>query len=119
MKTLLTTLTALTMLTGAAQAAETGGEWNNTCNKKELFYKVACLQYAQGLRSGFDVWLALDEESALICIPDAVNGDQLVAVGQKYHKENPKDRHLHVGLFLSLAFRGAWPCKGSGKKELL
>lgn len=121
MKKALTILTALTMLTGAAQAAAawTTEQWVKSCTSKNPVEQAACFMYARGVADGLDLWASSGKAGYLVCVPASVTSEQLVAVGRKFHRENPKDRHLTAGPFLGIAFMDAWPCSDEAKKELL
>lgn len=112
MKTILTTLALLASL-GAAQAGGTvtAKEWIKYCDGgKNPGNKIACLAYVRGVADGLNLWNHAETNTAPVCIPSDVNTDQLVAVGQKFFRDSPKDRHLTASVFLGFAFLDAWPC---------
>ena len=119
MKMLLTTFALLASL-GVAHAAGpvTAREWIQACVDKAALKQIACFTYVRGVADGLTLWVHGDEENAPVCIPDTVTSAQLVAVGQKFFKDSPKDQHLVASVFLGFAFLDSWPCDlpdGQGK----
>ncbi len=111
------------VLTVMAAPAYAGGpimvkDWYNECtaNTKETvgyMKQLTCLRYARGLADGVELWHLLDPNSARICIPKQVDAQQLVEVGKKYYRENPRDQHTEAAVLLGLAFQDAWPCQAT------
>jgi hypothetical protein len=116
MKTLLTTLALLATLGTANAEPVTANEWIKDCEGKLLVMQVSCFTYARGVADGVSLWNHADQDSAPVCIPNSVTANQLVAVGRKFFKDSPKDRHLAAGVFLGFAFLDAWPCEGMVRK---
>ena len=111
---------ATAVFAALASPAQAGGpimikDWYNECtaNQKETvgyMKQLTCLRYARGLADGLELWHLIDPGSAKICVPKQVDAQQLVEVGKKYYRENPKDQHTEAAVLLGLAFQDAFPC---------
>jgi Rap1a immunity proteins len=118
----LTGLLALALMSSAASAAsdEDGNSWLMKCGgpmqqrrtSVEFGYYMRCAGHVRGLADGLILWQVNSPDTALTCIPSGVTPLQLMEVGNKYMRDNPKDRHQNASLLLAIAFREAWPCKG-------
>jgi len=113
MKSILTILLTIGLLTIGSAKADDGfsaEKWIRSCNSKSKELLTLCNYYAFGVGGGLRVWSVTQAETASVCVPFEVSAGQLVAVGQKYYREHPKDRHYGAHVFLALAFKDAWPC---------
>jgi hypothetical protein len=63
------------------------------------------------LADGLTIWAVISPETALACIPSAVEGQDLVDVGMRYLKDHPEMGDLDAGVPLTQSFVAAWPCQ--------
>ena len=123
MRKYITALVGVGLLAATIAPAAAGGpimvkDWYNECsaNPKDtvgFIKRLTCLRYARGLADGIALWQTLQPDTALICIPATVEALQLIEVGKKFYRDNPKDQHIEAGVLLGLAFQDAWPCQSA------
>jgi Rap1a immunity proteins len=114
MKKLLTTAAILAMLVTAAQAGNSGKTapapkgvssqvWLDRCNSQENAWQAYCWAYTRAVADTAIFWA--DAAEGPFCIKTSLTSDQLVAVGRKYLKANPKMLEWNAASFLANAFR--------------
>ena len=84
-------------------------EWSSSCVSKDVVKRTACTQYVLGMRAVFTLWQL--GGASIVCInPDATT-TQLIDVGRKFVRDNPRYRDIPVARVLFEAFHQAWPCE--------
>lgn len=111
MKTIFATLTLIASLGTAHATPQSATEWMAACESKRPDLRATCRYYVLGFGEALNMWMELEPKGARVCIPDRVNADQMIAVAQKYYRENPKERHLNSLTLLGRALIDAWPCQ--------
>lgn len=101
------------LLSVSARAAGgiSGDEWLASCTGRGSGHTL-CVAYARGLADAFLLWRIMDPVSVPACIPEEVDGLQLVLAGQRFMAKTKKQHYDGDALsLLLLAFSQAWPCK--------
>jgi hypothetical protein len=115
---------ALTALCGAARGKEdtiTGNRWLENCRpstaqltSKEIeafLIRSTCIFYVRGFAEALKVWEATERDTARICIPVGVTGNQLLDMTLNYLQAHPEQRHEYIGNILPDVLIDAFPCK--------
>jgi Rap1a immunity proteins len=111
----LTILVALLALTAANAAEENlaidGKKFMDLCNTTDQKMLAVCASFTLGVSDTLAVWRALHPSTARVCVPNAVQLNQMIDVGLDYVQRFPAERHLSAARLLLVAFTDAWPCK--------
>jgi hypothetical protein len=91
-----------------------GGEWSSSCVSKDAVKRTACTQYVLGMRAVFTLWQLTEGGAPIVCIDLDVTTSQLIDVGRKFVRDNPRYRDIPVARVLFDAFYQAWPCERRG-----
>jgi hypothetical protein len=98
-----------------AGSAANGSDWLSRCQDATATGDAAkaayCFSYARGLADGLEIWAVISPETAPVCIPTQVQGQELVDVGMRYLKSHPDIQALAAGVPLVQSFAETWPCK--------
>jgi hypothetical protein len=108
-------LVAVTCAFSVPALAANGSDWLERCQDATTTGDAAkaayCFSYARGLADGLEIWAVISPETAPVCIPTQVQGQELVDVGMRYLKSHPDTQTLAAGVPLVQSFAETWPCK--------
>lgn len=86
-----------------------GSEWSASCVSKDTAQRTACRQFVLGMSAAFTLWQLTEGQSPSVCIA-LVDTSQLIDVGRKFIRDNPRYGDIPVARVLFDAFHQAWPC---------
>jgi hypothetical protein len=112
---LLVTMICALPVPALAASPASGNDWLSRCEDGATTGDAAkasyCFSYARGLADGLSIWAVISPETAPVCIPTQVQGQELVDVGMRYLKDHPEMQTLAAGVPLVRSFAETWPCK--------
>jgi hypothetical protein len=86
----------------------TAGAITRVCNENQ----AACLTYVVGALDAFSATMAVTGRPATICIPPAINNNQLMQVALAFLRAHPEAANVNGAEIVIGAIHRAYPCQG-------